>query len=347
MKKALSARDLCIEKKTRGGEFTLSISQLSIYREEVLVVLGPNGAGKSTLLRTLAGVEAPSSGLIERDPKDRVTMVFQRPIALAGSVLHNVRVALRSQGAPATVADRRSLDALDHFGIAHLSRRPASELSGGELRRLALARAFALEPAVLLLDEPFDDLDAGSQEALSLDLRNAVARTKTAVIVVTHDLQRAVLVSDRMAVLLHGRLCQIGPRTEVLNRPVDVDTARLVGMTNLIKAQLDAHGLAHLEDHRTILTSVENEPGPVYVGFRPEHLKLDVGRGEEEPFGEGRVVSHASDGRLTTVSLDWEGEMLRTHLISGRGHAREIQVGDRLPLSLRPEDVHILRRAGP
>ena len=110
MKQALSARDLCIEKKTRGGEFMHSpISQLSIYREEVLVVLGPNGAGKSTLLRTLAGVEAPSSGLIERDPKDRVTMVFQRPIALAGSVLHNVRVALRAQGAPASVADQRSL----------------------------------------------------------------------------------------------------------------------------------------------------------------------------------------------------------------------------------------------
>ncbi|MEE3327008.1 MAG: ABC transporter ATP-binding protein [Myxococcota bacterium] len=347
MNQALFAQDLCIEKKSPGGEFSLSISELTIYRGEVLVILGPNGAGKSTLLRTLAGVEEPSSGLIQREPSDRITMVFQRPIALAGSVLHNVRIALRAQGMRISAADQASLAALEHFGIAHLSGRPASDLSGGELRRLALARAFALEPAVLLLDEPFDDLDGRSQEALSLDLRNAVARTGTAVVVVTHDIQRASLLSDRMAVLLHGGLSQIGTPREILNRPIDFETAELVGMSNLIAADLDAQGIAHVDAERRIPTAVTQAPGPVYVGLRPEHLKLDLGRGEGQRFGEGQVMTHASDGRLTTVSLDWGGEILRTHLISGRGLGHIIQVGDRMPLSIRPEDAHVLPRTPP
>ncbi|MFP6641744.1 MAG: ATP-binding cassette domain-containing protein, partial [Myxococcota bacterium] len=228
--------------------------------------------------------------------------------------------------------------------IAQLAARPAGELSGGEIRRLALARAFALEPAVLLLDEPFDDLDAGAQETLSFDIREVVAKTGTAVVVVTHDLQRAALVSDRMAVLLRGRMRQAGPRHEVLNRPADPETARVVGMTNLIPAELEAGGTARVSEHASIPTTSRDAPGPVFVGLRPEHLKLDVGRGEGERIGEARVTAHASDGLLTTLSLDWAGQHLRTHLVSGRGLARGIAVGDRLPLSLRPEDVHILPR---
>lgn len=347
MNEALRAQDLFIEKKTRGGEFHLSIPDLAVQRGEVLVILGPNGAGKSTLLRTLAGVESPTSGLIQRDAADRVTMVFQRPIALAGSVLHNARIALRTQGMAVAEATETSLSALAHFGIAHLRERPASELSGGELRRLALARAFALQPAILLLDEPFDDLDGRSQESLSLDLREAVARTGTAVVVVTHDIQRASLVSDRMAVLLQGGLSQIGTPREILNRPIDFATAQLVGMSNLIAAELDAEGIAHVDAERRIPTNVSQAPGPIWIGLRPEHLKLDVGRGEGQVIGEGRVTHHASDGRLTTVSLDWGGETLRTHLISGRGLGHEIRVGDQLQLSIRPEDAHVLPRNEP
>lgn len=344
MTSKLRIRELEIRRHSDGGEFELAIPQLDILGEEVLVILGPNGSGKSTLLRAMAGVEDLYAGRVESAPEDRITMVFQRPIALAGNVLHNVRIALRTQGYPRSVVDKRSHEALEHFGISHLALRPAAELSGGENRRLALARAFALEPAVLLLDEPFDDLDARAQETLSHDLREVVARTGAAVVVVTHDLQRAALVSDRIAVLLHGRLRQAGPRDEVLNHPADAETAELVGMTNMIRADLQADGNARVSDQASIPTPCRNDPGPVLLGVRPEHLKLDVGRGEGERIGEALVTAHASDGLLTMLSLDWAGQPLRTHLVAGRGLAREIQVGDRLPLSLRPEDVHILRR---
>ncbi|MAI79172.1 MAG: hypothetical protein CL917_09545 [Deltaproteobacteria bacterium] len=344
MKTALLAENLEILKKSKGGDFELIIPELAIYRDEVLVILGPNGSGKSTLLRTLAGVDIPYAGTLKQKTNGRVTMVFQRPIAFAGSVLHNARIALRAQGLSKQVVEKRSQDALTHFGIAHLSERPASELSGGELRRLALARAFALEPAVLLLDEPFDDLDARAQEALSTDLRNAVAQTGTAVVVVTHDLQRAALVSDRIAVLLQGRMRQIGTQSEVLNQPVDRETAELVGMSNLIQAELDSQGLAHFGSGQAIQTKSVNSPGPVYIGLRPEHLKLELSLQGQTILNEVRVTALASDGLLTTLHLDWGGETLRTHLVAGRGLARQIDIGTPLSLSVLPEDVHILSR---
>jgi len=342
MSAALLARELRMVRRSVASRFELEIPHLEIRSSEVLAVLGSNGAGKSTLLRAFAGLEAPHSGEIIRHGHGPVTMVFQRPIALAGSVLHNVRIALRAQGLSGSEIGRRSAEALEHFGISKLADRPATALSGGELRRLALARAFALEPAILLLDEPFDDLDAGAQESLSRDLRNAVAQTGVAVGVVTHDLRRAVLVSDRIAVLMGGRLRLGGERDSVLNRPADLNVARLVGMNNLIPGEIDAAGIATIDPHHSIPTGQRSTPGPAWIGIRPEHLKVDVGRGEGTPIGEGEVAEFSSDGLLATLTIAWAGHTLRTHLVAGRGLARELRAGDRVSLAVRPEDVHVL-----
>ena len=235
---ALVARDLLVRRGAREGGFELRVEALDLLAGGVLAVLGPNGAGKSTLLRTLAGLEAPLRGRIERRLAGPVTMVFQRPIAFSGSVAHNVATALWGLRLARAQRRARVAEALEHFDIARLASRRAATLSGGELRRLALARAFALRPAVLLLDEPFDDLDPAGQEALSLDLRRAIADTNVAVAVVTHDLRRALLLSDRIAVLLEGRVAQQGERDDVLAHPAGLAVARLVGMSNLIEGEV-------------------------------------------------------------------------------------------------------------
>lgn len=345
MNAPLRADGIRFERSSRGRHFLLDVPDLSLEAGEVLAVLGTNGAGKSTLLRVLAGLEKPTGGCVRRIDAGTVTMVFQRPIAFAGSVEHNVRIALRARRMPEPEIQRRVDDALGHFGIAHLSSRRANRLSGGELRRLALARAFALEPSVLLLDEPFDDLDVEAQEALSRDLRQVVALTGVAVAVVTHDLRRAALVCDRIAVLEDGRLMQVGDREHVLGRPITASVARLVGMTNLVRATLDADGWAVVDAEHRVPTAGRAPSGTtVWVGLRPEHLKVDVGRGEGESIGKAVVESHASDGVLATLELRWAGSSLRTHLVAGRGLAREISVGDAVSLSVRPEDVHLLPR---
>jgi ABC-type sulfate/molybdate transport systems ATPase subunit len=355
----LSARDLLVRRGSHNGSFELRVDALDLQAGGVLAVLGPNGAGKSTLLRALAGLEEPLRGHIERHIEGPVTMVFQRPIAFSGSVAHNLRTALSGlRGARALSRSERSQrveEALEHFGIARLSQRRAATLSGGELRRLALARAFALRPAVLLLDEPFDDLDASGQETLSLDLRRAIVGTDVAVAVVTHDLRRALLLSDRIAVLIDGALAQQGERDQVLAHPTSVAVARLVGMSNLIPAEVSAersHVIVVDGDGQHRIPVLSPPPGPedpelapgtrVWAGIRPERLKLDVGRGEGIPIGKGVVRTVVSDGVAATVLLDWAGHELRTHLLAGRGLARTVAPGDSVTLTVRPEDVHLI-----
>jgi len=347
---ALEARDLIVRRGDRKGRFELDVSALGLFAGEVLAVLGHNGAGKSTLLRALAGLEAPAAGRIVRRANGPVTMVFQRPIVFAGTVEHNLRVALLSAGLSRDEAEHRTRESLERFGIARLAARNAATLSGGETRRLTLARAFALRPAVLLLDEPFEDLDAAGQESLSLDLRRAILETGVAVAVVTHDLRRALLLADRIAVLESGSLVQCGAREAVLNRPVDLDVARIVGMSNLIAGEVSAtsgDGICWLEidaSHRIPVSRAPAAGTPVWIGIRPEHLKVDVGRGEGIPIGKGVLRHLVSDGVAATLTLDWAGFELRTHLIAGRGLARTLAPGDSLTLSVRPEEVHLIER---
>ena len=345
---ALSARDLCVRRRSRDGVFELHVDALDLSPGSVLAVLGPNGAGKSTLLRALAGLDDSEGGCIRRAAGGPVTMVFQRPIAFAGSVHHNVRTALLGKGLTRDESEHRIREALLRAGIARLASRRAGTLSGGELRRLALARAFVLRPAVLLLDEPFDDLDAAGQESLCLDLQRAIAETGVAVAVVTHDLRRALLLSDRIAVLLDGRVAQQGEREAVLERPVGPAVARVVGMHNLIPGRVGSEGDARFvqvaPQHRIPVASTVPDGTEVWAGIRPEHLKLDTGRGEGVAFGKARVRSIVSDGAIATVSMEWAGHELRTHLLAGRGIARTLAAGDLALPSVRPEEVHLIQR---
>lgn len=343
----LAAHGLVVERRSRQGTFRLQVEELALHGGESLVVLGPNGAGKSTLLRALAGLTEPAAGCIESHAEGPITLVFQSPSALAGSVLHNVRAALLGRGLRRREMKRRALEALERFEVAHLAPRRAATLSGGELRRLALARAFVLEPAVLLLDEPFDDLDSAGQATLSLLLRRVIEDTGVAVAMVSHDLRRALLLADRVAVLRGGELAQIGARAEVLERPNSPEVARLVGMTNLVWGRVaeSSDGLARVaidEEHRIEVLGPLAVGREVVLGIRPEHLKLDVGRGDVDPIGKARVRHVVSDGVAATATLEWAGADLQAHLLAGRGLARSLAPGSLVSLSVRPEHVHVL-----
>jgi ABC-type sulfate/molybdate transport systems ATPase subunit len=207
-----------------------------------------------------------------------------------------------------------------------------------------LARAFALRPSVLLLDEPFDDLDAAAQRSLALDLRRAIEQTDAAVGVVSHDLRQAVSLADRIAVLAAGRLLQVGRTRDVLAAPVDAAAARTLGMRNLVPGRLRGGAVEIDRDHRVEVHTGLPDGSAVWLGLRPEHVKLDVGRGMTAPIGKGIVRRIASDGVLTQVTLEWAGHELETHLLSGRGLARTLQAGDGVVLSVAAEDAHVMPR---
>lgn len=350
---ALAARGLEVGYGRPGSGFTLRVDELAVRAGEALAVLGPNGSGKSTLLRALAGLAPLRAGAVERRVAGETALVFQRPIVLTGSVAHNAELPLWARGIPRAERRRRAGEALAALGIAHLAARRADTLSGGELRRLALARAFVTGPSVLLLDEPFDDLDEAARAALSADLRRAVEERGLAAVLVTHDLRQALLLADRVAVLCDGRLLQLGPRDEVLRRPATVEVARLVGMGNLLEGRVlgrhaDGRVMVELATGARIEAHADLEAGTaVWAGIRPECVKLEPPAHDPVPGRGGRALVGriVSDGVLATAWLAWSGLELRTHLVAGRGLGATLKRGDAVWLTVRPEDVHLIPRA--
>ena len=346
----LAARDLVVRAGSGRDGFTLRVPSLELRRGEVLAVLGPNGAGKTTLLRALAGLVAPSEGAVESRARRGTALVFQHPLLLAGRVAWNAEVPLWGRGVPRSARRARARAALARFGVEALAERDAATLSGGEARRLALARAFVAEPDALLLDEPFDDLDGAGREALVLDLATAIRATGIAVALVTHDLRQALLLADRVAVLWGGALVQVGARDAVLRHPANAEVAALVGMANWLPGRVrarDAAGLAALElaPGALLRGATACAPGSaVWVGIRPEHLKIDADHSDPGALGAAMIESRVSDGALVVAWIDWQGLRLRTHLLAGRGLGQSLKPGDGVFIAVRPEDVHVLPR---
>jgi ABC-type Fe3+/spermidine/putrescine transport system ATPase subunit len=342
---ALEVNALHCHRGAGATRFDLQVRALTLRAGEVLVILGPNGAGKSTLLRALAGLERSVDPDAIRIASGPATLVFQRPAALSGSVASNVRAALLGKHIPTRVQREHVARALARFDIAHLADHNAHSLSGGELRRLALARAFVLDPGVLLLDEPFDDLDTQGQRQLTLDLQAAIRDTRVAVAMVTHDLRRALLLADRIAVLARGELVQHGARDEILMRPDSPEIARTVGMTNIATGRVSRRegGISWVEidEGLEVPTGCDVPLGAaVWIGIRPEHLKLDVGRGDGLPLGKAHVENLVNDGLATVVTMRARDRSFTTHLLSGRGLARRLRAGDPVALAVRPDQVH-------
>ncbi len=176
------------------------------------VILGPNGAGKTLTLRLCHGMLEPSAGTIRWNGEPKVAphqqaMVFQRPVMLRRTALANVKLALRLAGMPAERRSAQALWALEQTGITHLAQRPARNLSGGEQQRLALARAWAVEPELLFLDEPCANLDPAAAQAIER-LILAIDRAGAKIVMTTHDLNQARRLADEILFLYHGQLLE-------------------------------------------------------------------------------------------------------------------------------------------
>lgn len=245
MSTILEARDLRV---VRGTREVVRVDALAIEEAGTLAVLGPNGAGKTTLLLALAAL-LPSAGEVRfrgmpvSDAlayRRRVAVVFQRPLLLDRSVSENAELGLALRGVAPHVRRARAADALARLGIAHLAARPAHGLSGGEAQRVSIARAIAVDPEILFLDEPFAALDAPTREALIADLARVLRSQRVTTVLVTHDRDEALSLADRIAVLLDGRLRQLDLAERVFSSPADPEVAAFVGVENVLPARVES-----------------------------------------------------------------------------------------------------------
>jgi ABC-type sulfate/molybdate transport systems ATPase subunit len=212
---------------TRGRREVVRDVTAELRAGEIVALLGPNGAGKSTLLDALAGALPAAAGRIER--RGRVAVALQSPDLARRTVLANVMLALAWWGAPRAERKARARAALRAIGAEHLASRRAATLSGGERRRVHLARAIAVQPDVLLLDEPFAGLDAEVRASLLEDALSALRSDTRGTLVVVHDRAEAWALADRLMILIEGRLVATGSPRELLVQPPSADVARFLG----------------------------------------------------------------------------------------------------------------------
>jgi tungstate transport system ATP-binding protein len=226
----LEARGLSLK---RGGVDVLKNVSLTVRENDVLALIGSNGAGKTSLMLALArlmpvnkgdvlvGGETVSGKRAELAYRRRLAMVFQEPLLLNGTVAANVATGLALRSTPRREQQERVDEALELFGIAGLSRRSAHTLSSGEARRVSLARAFAMRPEIIFLDEPFTALDLPLREMLFLQLSRLLNSTGITAVIATHDCREVLQLCNRMAVMNKGRLIGSGTPDEVLANPPD------------------------------------------------------------------------------------------------------------------------------
>ncbi len=311
-------------------------------------LLGPSGCGKSTLLRAVAGLLAPDAGDVRVDgasvlgvPAERrpVGLVFQKPLLFAHlTVEQNVAFGLRMRGVGARERGRRTAEMLDRVELGGLAARRVGRLSGGQEQRVALARALVLDPPVLLLDEPFSQLDAALRERMRALVRDVQRELAVTTLFVTHDQQEAVDLADEIALLLDGRIEATGSPVRFYTAPPTLRAARFFGPVNEVPGTVTGTAFHCAAGTLSVATGGPDGPGVLVV--RPEAVHL-IGTPEA-----GTITAVVAEERFRgihrSVLLDLPGEVRLTATVPV---TRTVAPGDTVHVVLPPQACRVLPTA--
>lgn len=282
--------------KQYGSTVALHPVDLTIAAGEFMTFLGPSGSGKTTLLMSIAGFVEPSGGSLLLDGRDITRLPPERRdfgVVFQGyalfphlTVRQNVAFPMRARGVPAAETRTKVDAALALIQLESFADRKPSQLSGGQQQRVALARALVFEPDLLLLDEPLSALDKALRKDLQDELKALHRRVGTTFIYVTHDQEEALAMSDRIAILRHGRIQQIGSPRELYERPATAFVASFLGKSNLLEGRVHAVGPASIEvtaGGLNLRLPIQQQPAlkvgdAVGLGLRPERIALGVAK---------------------------------------------------------------------
>jgi molybdopterin-binding protein len=352
----LAARGLSV---VYGKRTILEAPLLEVNPGQVLVLIGPNGSGKTTLLLCLSLLLKPttgsilykgevvSDGTLKLQMRRRFAVAFQDPLLLNTSVWENVILGLKLRGFKSKEIKTRAQHWMERFGIARLAKQQARTLSGGEAQRANLARAFALQPEVLFLDEPFSALDTPTRQSLFGDMVNILQETRFTTIMVTHDRNEAQTLANHVIMINNGRIVQTGTPQEIFTAPVNEEVARFVGIENVIAGTVitSKGSVCEVEVGRQIIAGLSGclAGDTVSVCIRPEDITLSLNKlsDDSQNVFAGKVTSLVASGPMVRVSLDCGFPLvaLVTRISADELH---LQAGKTAYASFKPAVVHVI-----
>ena len=346
----------------RGGATVLDIPELHVLQGRILALIGPNGAGKSTLLLMLAGLLKPQQGKIyfQGMPVEsraelailrrNVSVVFQEPLLLNNSVFENVALGLKFRHIKNEEIKTRVQKALDYFGISQIEKRSARTLSGGEARRVSLARAFAIKPQIILLDEAFNSLDPPSRETVIDDLKNTLDETKITAVLALHDREETLRLAQDVSVMNSGRIVQSGTTAQIFSQPDSEFVANFVGTETILEGTVKSCSEGNMVvsvNGKEIEAIGDCSVGQkVYCCLRPENVTVasqSQGKISARNIFEARVSKIIRQGFFNKLILDC-GFPLVAYITILSFEDLGITLGANMIASFKATSVHIISR---
>ncbi|MCK4475528.1 MAG: ABC transporter ATP-binding protein [Methanophagales archaeon] len=338
-------------------EFSLKDINLEVKKGDYFVILGPTGAGKTLLLETIAGFHIPDRGevWIERHnitnlPPEgrRIGFIYQDYSLFPHfTVEENIEFGLKLRKSASPDANRKRLkEIMDWLDISHLAHRYPATLSGGEQQKVAIARAIAIEPSILLLDEPLAALDLRTRDYLREELKRVKHELEITMVHVTHDQTEAMVLADRIAVMMKGQIMQVGTPYEIFNKPQNEEIADFVGVENILSGVVrnNENGVAEIEVDIgcNIFAVSDYHAGKVKVFIRPEDLILSERKEESSARNvvKGKIEGLNDMGPLTHVKLD---NSLVALITKQSRESLELRKGDEVYATFKATSVHVVR----
>lgn len=344
----LELRDLT---RRFGSVRALDGLNLNVSPGEMVALLGPSGCGKTTALRIVAGLESSTSGdLMVNGVRYNETPANQRDMGMVFqsyslfpnlSVAENIEYGLRARKIDSAKRVARTAEMLELVALSDKAKAFPHQLSGGQQQRVALARALAIEPTVLLLDEPLSALDAQVRGQIREEIRRIQLELGITTLFVTHDQEEAMAIADRVGVMNHGKLEQIDKPITLYNNPATPFVASFVGLANRIPAEVTGRGKARVLNQKI---SISDSAGEFQEGVkinaivRPEALIMSSDADEES--SRGIIALKSFLGPLTKIGIALEGYPL-LHLEVSSKEVRKLEIGDRIAFKIQADEVMV------
>jgi tungstate transport system ATP-binding protein len=347
-----------------GEKEVLKDISFSIGKGDIFTFIGPSGSGKTTILRLIDMLERPTNGKIFIEENDvstmkagdripirrKMSMVFQKPSPLRGTVFDNVAIGLWYRNVSKEETQAQVPEALELVGLMGYEDRKAGTLSGGEMQRVAIARAIVTKPEVLLLDEPTANLDPASTERIENLIYALKERFGITVILSTHDMVQGQRLADRIAVVIDGRIGQVGTSKEIFYHPMNRAVATMVGVENILEGKIATNeaGLASIDINGTSIIATTPLPvgTPVVLYMRPEditfHVKDGIKSSARNEF-TGRITKVLPMGPNARLKID-AGVKL-TAVITQRSYDElNLTLGKEIGLAFKATAIHVVER---